>query len=171
MKASVWIRRIAAWVLAAGLCCCAVSCREETAPGPQDRERVALPEADAGPEEVLRSYLACLQCGDSETYMHLFTSKSAAWAFPPAFQGPQEIRDILVEECAPGENGEKNWKVTYLARVDEEGEWDPEGKQERQICQYPCLVMTGKGWRIETLQGRAGEPRPFSFAVRLPWIG
>ena len=79
----------------------------------------------------------------------------------PPFRGRRRSAIFWWRNALPVKTGKKNWKVTYLARVDEEGEWDPEGKQERQICQYPCLVMTGKGWRIETLQGRAGEPRPF----------
>ena len=137
------------------LCVCAVSCRsEEPQPANPSGERVELPGQDAEPEEVLRSYLACLQCGDSVTYMKLFADKNAAWSFTPAFQGPQEIRNVLLEECEPGTDGERYWKVTYLARVDERGNWNPQGEQEEEICQYPCLIQTGKGWKIKTLQGR-----------------
>ena len=142
-------------ILLLTLCVCAVSCRsEEPQPANPSGERLELPGQDAEPEEVLRSYLACLQCGDSVTYMKLFADKNAAWSFTPAFQGPQEIRNVLLEECEPGTDGERYWKVTYLARVDERGNWNPQGEQEEEICQYPCLIQTGKGWKIKTLQGR-----------------
>lgn len=39
------------------------------------------------PEEVLRSYLACLQCGDSVTYMKLFADKNAALVVYTGFSG------------------------------------------------------------------------------------
>lgn len=55
-------------ILLLTLCVCAVSCRsEEPQPANPSGERVELPGQDAEPEEVLRSYLACLQCGDSVT--------------------------------------------------------------------------------------------------------